>query len=106
MLTTDKTFKDDVESFSGVVLVDFFAEWCGPCKMLSPIIEELTKDYEKDDTVKVLKVNIDENAETAKKYNVVSIPTLIIFKSGVKVKELVGVQSKEALAEAIAEASK
>ncbi len=106
MQITDKNFEDEVVKFNGTVLVDFFAEWCGPCKLLGPIIKELAKYYEKDVNIKIVKMNIDENPETAQKYNVVSIPTMIIFKSGEKKNELMGVQSKEALTEVVDNISK
>lgn len=79
------------------VLVDFWAEWCGPCKALAPIIEEVAK--EQDGKVKVVKLEVDENPETASKYNVLSIPTLAIFKNGELVKTMVGLQSKEKITE-------
>ncbi|MBL7058619.1 thioredoxin [Patescibacteria group bacterium] len=106
MQLTDKNFKEQVEDFEGIVLVDFFAIWCGPCKMMMPVIEELTKQYEGKSNIKIAKIDIDECGEAAAKYNVVSIPTLIVFKAGKKVKEIVGMKSKEALIKEIEEASK
>lgn len=77
------------------VLVDFFADWCGPCKMMAPIVEELaTELYGK---AKVGKLNVDENSDIAIEYNVMSIPTLIVFKNGKEEKRLVGVRDKEEL---------
>ncbi|KAB2338768.1 thioredoxin [Cytobacillus depressus] len=92
---TDQSFTSDVES--GVVLVDFWAPWCGPCKMIAPVLEDL--DTEIGDKVKIVKVDVDENQETAGKYGVMSIPTLFVFKDGEVVDKVVGFQPKEALAE-------
>lgn len=91
----DDNFEAEVIKSETPVLVDFFAEWCGPCKMLAPIIEELTSEYE--GKVKIVKLNVDETQETASKYQVMSIPTLIFFKGGEVVEKLVGFQSKEVL---------
>ena len=77
------------------VLVDFFADWCGPCKMMAPIVEELATEL--DGKVKVGKINVDENSDIAVEYNVMSIPTLIIFKNGKEEKRLVGLRDKEEL---------
>ncbi len=92
---TDKNFEEEVLKSDKPVLVDFWAPWCGPCQMMGPIIEETAKEAK--DTAKVGKLNVDENPETAQKYGVMSIPTLIIFKKGENSKQLVGVQSKEVL---------
>ncbi|MDP3964367.1 MAG: thioredoxin [bacterium] len=95
---TDQNFDQEVlQEKSLPVLVDFWAEWCGPCKALAPIIEEVAK--EQDGKVKVVKLEVDENPETASKYNVLSIPTLAIFKNGELVKTMVGLQSKEKITE-------
>ena len=95
---TDQTFQE--ETGSGVVLVDFWAPWCGPCKMIAPVLQEL--DTEIGDTAKIVKVDVDENQETAGKFGVMSIPTLIVLKDGEVVDKVVGFQPKEALAELIA----
>ena len=92
---TDETFAN--ETSSGVVLVDFWAPWCGPCKMIAPVLEEL--DSEIGDKVKIVKVDVDENQESAGKFGVMSIPTLIVLKDGELVDKVVGFQPKEALAE-------
>ena len=80
---------------NGIVLVDFYATWCGPCKMMAPIVEELATEL--DGKVKVGKINVDENSDIAVEYNVMSIPTLIVFKNGKEEKRLVGVRDKEEL---------
>lgn len=95
----EKNFKDEIKE--GVVLVDFWAPWCGPCKMQGPIIDELAKELESKDGVKVSKLNVDENQATAQEFNVMSIPTLKIFKDGQVVEEMVGLQSKDSLLEMI-----
>jgi thioredoxin 1 len=73
-------FSQEVLNFDGVALVDFYADRCGPCRMLSPIIDELTQTYENNDKVKIIKVNVDENPETAGQYGIMSIPAVLIFK--------------------------
>ncbi|MEQ2526934.1 thioredoxin [Robertmurraya yapensis] len=92
---TDQTF--DTETGSGVVLADFWAPWCGPCKMIAPVLEEL--DAEIGDKLKIVKLDVDDNQETAAKFGVMSIPTLLVFKDGEVVDKVVGFQPKEALAE-------
>ncbi|MCI3919978.1 thioredoxin [Paenibacillus sp. TRM 82003] len=91
---SDDSFKTEVEG-SGTVLVDFWAPWCGPCKMIAPVLEEL--DTEIGDKVKIAKVNVDDNPESAGRFGVMSIPTLIVFKNGEPVDKVVGFQSKDAL---------
>lgn len=98
---TDQNFKADVLDSSMPVVVDFWAPWCGPCKIVSPTIEELAKDYE--GKVTVGKMNVDENTETAGQYGVMSIPTIMIFKGGQPVKSLVGAQGKDSYKRAIDE---
>lgn len=94
---TDDKFKDDIAS--GVVLVDFFATWCGPCKMMAPVIDELSGEF--DGKAKIGKLDVDENNKTASEFGVQSIPTLILFKDGAEVERMVGFQSKEALKEVL-----
>jgi len=95
---TDQTFT--AETNEGVVLVDFWAPWCGPCKMIAPVLEEL--DSEIAGKAKIVKVDVDENQETAGKFGVMSIPTLIVLKDGEAVDKVVGFQPKEALADLLA----
>lgn len=97
MIFTDQNFIQEVEQGKGLVLVDFFAEWCGPCRVMGPIIEELAEEFKEKEGIKIGKLNIDESSETAQKYNVMSIPTLILFKDGQKIEQLVGLQDKDSL---------
>src|SRR3954466_4695755 len=92
---TDQSFDENIKD--GVVLVDFWAPWCGPCKMIAPVLEELDADM--GDKVKIVKVDVDENQETAGKFGVMSIPTLLVLKNSEVVDKAVGYQPKEALAE-------
>ncbi len=91
---SDQTFNNEVEG-QGTVLVDFWAPWCGPCKMIAPILEDLASEL--GDSVKIAKVNVDENPESASRFGVMSIPTLIFFKDGQPVDKVVGLNSKENL---------
>lgn len=92
---TDQNFAE--ETAEGLVLVDFWAPWCGPCKMIAPVLEEV--DQELGGKVKIAKIDVDENQETAGKYGVMSIPTLLVFKDGEVVDQVVGFQPKEQLIE-------
>jgi thioredoxin 1 len=96
---TDENFKEEIENSDKVVLVDFWAPWCGPCQMLGPIIEEIAKEFE--GKIRVGKLNVDENPETASKYEILSIPSLKFFKEGIVVEELTGLQPKEVIVEKI-----
>ncbi|MFD1886554.1 thioredoxin [Paenibacillus wenxiniae] len=91
---SDQTFANEVEG-QGTVLVDFWAPWCGPCKMLAPILDELATEV--GDSVKIAKVNVDENPESASRFGVMSIPTMIFFKDGQPVDKVVGLNSKDSL---------
>jgi len=93
---TDDGFEDEVLKASGPVLVDFWAAWCGPCKMIAPVLDELAEEYA--GKLKVVKVDVDANPATAPKYNVKGIPTLIIFKNGSVEAKKVGAMSKSQLA--------
>ena len=90
---TDANFQSEVLDSDQPVLVDFWAAWCGPCRMVGPTIEELAREY--DGTVKVGKLNIDENQQAASDFGISSIPAVLLFKDGKVVETLVGVQSKE-----------
>ena len=94
---TDASFEETTQS--GVILVDFWAPWCGPCLMQGPIVAKLAEAYEGKATVG--KLNVDENHETAAKFGVMSIPTIIVFKDGEKVEQFIGVQSEDALKAAL-----
>jgi thioredoxin 1 len=100
---TAEQFKDEVKNFKGVVMVDFFAEWCGPCKMLSPLLEELDS-ANTDSSVKYLKIDVDANQELAASFGIMSIPTVLLFRDGELAGQKVGVAGKDAYLQAIAEA--
>lgn len=92
---TDQDFEDRVLKSGTPVLVDFWAEWCVPCHMVSPVVEEIGRD--KGEQLQVAKLNIDENPEITRKYGVMSIPTLMLFKGGEELARLVGARGKDAL---------
>jgi thioredoxin 1 len=97
MEITDQNFETEVLQSKLPVLADFFAEWCGPCKMQAPMIEELEKEYQ--GKVKIVKIDVDANQQTAAAQQVMSIPTLVFFKNGQPVERLIGLQSKNLLKE-------
>lgn len=88
-------FNNEVLNSSDTVLIDFFAEWCGPCKMLAPAVEELSKEMA--GKAKVLKVDVDKSPDIARKYSIMGVPTVMIFKEGVEVEKMVGFQPKPVL---------
>lgn len=97
---TSSEFQDKVLNASTPVLVDFFATWCGPCKMMAPVLDEL--DQEVAGSAAVYKVDIDQDLALAQQYNIMSVPTLIVFKNGEIAQQFVGVQPKQVLANALA----
>ena len=99
---TDANFEAEVLQSSSPVLVDYWAEWCGPCKMIAPILDEVAKDY--NGKLKVAKLNIDENQETPAKYGIRGIPTLMLFKDGQMTSMKVGAMPKGKIVEWLAEA--
>ena len=99
LTATDDTFSDIV-SADKPVLVDFWAEWCGPCRMIAPILDEVASE---NDSLSIAKLNVDENPQAAMQHDVMSIPTMILFQDGVEKKRLVGARSKAALMDELAE---
>jgi len=92
---TTSSWESEVIKAQGVVMIDFWAAWCGPCRIISPTIEELSKEY--SGKIKVLKLNTDENSDIASRYQVMGIPTVMFFKDGTKVDQIVGVVPKQFL---------
>ena len=92
---TDATFRDDVLASDKTVLVDFWAEWCGPCKQIAPVLDEIAGEHK--DKLTVAKVNVDANPQSMRDYNVLRIPTMLVFRSGEVVKTIVGTKPKPAL---------
>ncbi|MEU6641490.1 thioredoxin [Saccharomonospora sp. NPDC046836] len=98
---TDASFADDVLASDTPVLVDFWATWCGPCKMVAPVLEEIASEHK--DKLKIGKLDVDANPQTARDYQVMSIPTLILFQGGKPVKQIVGAKPKSALLQDLAD---
>ena len=98
---TDETFEADVLKNDKPVLVDYWAEWCGPCKMVAPVLEAISEEH--GDKLDVVKLNVDENPAVTQKYGILNIPTLGVFKNGEVVMELVGARSKSALLRELAD---
>jgi len=92
---SDTTFDEEIASSSQAVVVDFWAEWCGPCKKIAPILDEIAAEHA--DTLRVAKLNVDDHPDIGRRYQVMSIPTLLVFKDGELVKRLVGVKGKAQL---------
>ena len=98
---TDQTFESEVLRSEKPVLVDYWAEWCGPCRQVAPVLEAIA--YEYGDKIEIVKLNVDENPVTTQRYGILNIPTLGVFQNGEVVKELVGARSKSALLRELAE---
>ena len=99
LTATDQNFDNDILNASGVALVDFWAEWCGPCRMLAPTVDAIADEF--TGKVKVFKMNVDDNPNTPTRYSIRGIPTLILFKDGKPVDQLVGNQPKEVIVQAL-----
>jgi thioredoxin 1 len=98
---TDDNFETEVLSFKGLVVVDFWATWCGPCRIQGPIVDSIAVKFSKNDKIKIGKLDVDENNTTAMKYQVMSIPTISIIKNGEVIETLVGLRSEKDLEDKI-----
>lgn len=97
----DQNFDQEIKNFTGVALVDFWASWCMPCKMQGPIIDQLAEELKDKSNIKITKLNVEENPAKSQEFEIMSIPSLKIFKNGKVVEDMVGVQSKNVLLEKI-----
>lgn len=100
-VVTDATFDTEVLQSSKPVVVDYWAEWCGPCRMVAPVLEEIAGEHA--DKIEVVKLNIDENPKVAQRYQIMAIPTMSVFQNGEVVKQIVGAKPKSALLKELAE---
>lgn len=103
---TDANFQSEVLDFKGLVIVDMWAEWCGPCRIQGPIIDQLAQKYAGDANIKIGKLNVDENQETAMKFNVMSIPTMLFIKNGDIADTFVGLRAEKDIDEKLQSLSK
>ena len=100
-VVTDATFENEVLKSEKPVVVDYWAEWCGPCRMVAPVLEEIAKEHA--DKIEVVKLNIDENPAVSQKYGIMAIPTMNVFSGGQGVKQIVGAKPKSAMLKELAE---